>query len=59
MTQDLAPTLAAIREAAPRFVAIRRDIHAHPELGFAETRTARIVAAQFCAKPTAMNPPTR
>ncbi|RQU96716.1 M20 aminoacylase family protein [Burkholderia cenocepacia] len=47
MTQDLAPTLAAIREAAPRFVAIRRDIHAHPELGFAETRTARIVAAQL------------
>src|SRR5689334_6247471 len=47
MTQELAHVLAAIRESEPRFVAIRRDIHAHPELGFAETRTARLVAERL------------
>ncbi|RYH11302.1 amidohydrolase [Tropicimonas sp. IMCC6043] len=29
----------------PRLADIRRDLHAHPELGFEETRTAGIVAA--------------
>ncbi|SDJ65609.1 amidohydrolase [Aliiruegeria lutimaris] len=29
----------------PRLTEIRRDLHAHPELGFEETRTAGIVAA--------------
>ncbi|SNT28325.1 amidohydrolase [Tropicimonas sediminicola] len=28
----------------PRLIEIRRDLHAHPELGFEETRTAAIVA---------------
>ena len=28
----------------PRLTALRRDLHAHPELGFEETRTAAIVA---------------
>jgi amidohydrolase len=41
----------AIREAArgiePELVAIRRDIHAHPELGFQEKRTAGIVAREL------------
>ncbi len=30
-------------------VAIRRDIHAHPELAFHETRTADIVARELTA----------
>ena len=47
MTQNLAHVLAAIRESESRFVAIRHDIHAHPELGFAETRTAQLVAEQL------------
>jgi amidohydrolase len=32
---------------APQLVAIRRDIHAHPELAFEEVRTAGIVAAEL------------
>lgn len=31
----------------PRLIEIRRDIHAHPELGFEEVRTAGIVAAEL------------
>src|SRR3954447_2336760 len=30
-------------------VAIRRDLHAHPELGFEEERTSRIVAERLAA----------
>lgn len=41
--------LPALPPLAPDFlaglVALRRDIHAHPELAFAETRTADLVAA--------------
>ena len=40
-----------LRQAAaalqPALVAIRRDLHAHPELAFEETRTAGIVAAEL------------
>ena len=32
---------------APAIAAIRRDLHAHPELCFKEVRTADIVAAQL------------
>jgi len=35
---------AAVEAGLPRVVAWRRDLHARPELGFAETRTAGIVA---------------
>ena len=35
---------AAVTAGTPRVVAWRRDLHAHPELGFAETRTAALVA---------------
>ncbi len=41
----------ALREAVaaiePHLIAIRRDIHAHPELAFEEVRTAGIVAAEL------------
>lgn len=32
---------------APEFAAIRRDLHAHPELGFEEVRTSELVAAKL------------
>ena len=35
---------SAVEAVTPRVVAWRRDLHAHPELGFAETRTAAMVA---------------
>ncbi len=35
---------AAVAAATPKVVEWRRDLHAHPELGFAETRTAGVVA---------------
>ena len=37
-------TDAAIKDVLPRVVAWRRDLHAHPELGNRETRTAKLVA---------------
>ena len=45
---DLQSAIAdATRHAEPGLVAIRRDIHAHPELAFEEVRTAGIVAAEL------------
>lgn len=41
------PFLAAAEAIADELVAIRRDLHMHPELGFQEIRTARIVAEQL------------
>ncbi|WP_372706368.1 amidohydrolase [Brevundimonas sp.] len=39
----------AVEAQMPRVIAWRRDFHAHPELGFAETRTAAIVAEHLRA----------
>ena len=45
---DLQTSIAeATRAMEPHLVAIRRDIHAHPELGFEEVRTAGVVAAEL------------
>src|SRR5260370_39255798 len=40
----LSPEVAAMTE---ELVATRRDLHAHPELGYQERRTAGIVAARL------------
>jgi hippurate hydrolase len=42
-------TTARIARHLPALTAIRRDIHAHPELGFEEARTAALVAARLRA----------
>lgn len=41
--------IAQIQSFAEELTAIRRDFHAHPELGFEETRTAAIVAEKLRA----------
>ena len=46
---DLDRIEAAVTAGTPRVVAWRRDLHANPELGFAETRTAAVVAAHLRA----------
>ena len=40
---------ARVKELEPHLVAIRRDIHAHPELGFDTVRTANLVTQQLLA----------
>ena len=40
---------AAVDAGLPKVVAWRRDLHANPELGFAETRTAALVAEHLRA----------
>ncbi len=42
-----AATMDAIRADHAMLTAIRRDIHAHPEMGLEETRTAALVAAKL------------
>ncbi len=38
------PTIDRIDGFADELTAIRRDLHAHPEIGFEEVRTSGIVA---------------
>ena len=44
-----APLLATMRAQADEFIALRRDIHQHPELAFDEHRTAALVADRLRA----------
>lgn len=43
------PFLSDAQALADEITAIRRDLHMHPELGFQEVRTARIVAEKLAA----------
>ncbi|HDR9509877.1 amidohydrolase [Burkholderia cepacia] len=43
------PLLNALHEQLPPLSRLRRDIHAHPELGYEELRTAAIVARELQA----------
>jgi hippurate hydrolase len=46
-TQNGTNLVEALRLNEAQFIKIRHDIHAHPELGFAETRTSGLVAGQL------------
>ena len=41
------PTIERIEAFADELTAIRRDLHAHPEIGFEEVRTSGIVAEKL------------
>ncbi|MER6022435.1 amidohydrolase [Streptomyces anulatus] len=41
------PVLDRLNQIHPRLEALYKDLHAHPELSFAETRTAGVVAADL------------
>ena len=43
------PVLNSLADAQPEIAEWRRDLHAHPELGFEETRTAGVVADKLRA----------
>ena len=47
MTDLLADARARLERFYPELTAIRRDIHAHPEMGLEEVRTSALVAAKL------------
>ena len=48
LLNDPAPAITAATQAIePHLIAVRRDLHAHPELAFEEVRTAGVVAAEL------------
>src|SRR3712207_4396890 len=47
--RNVMTTIDRIRSYQEELVAIRRDLHAHPEIGFEEERTAGIVAERLAA----------
>ncbi len=53
MSSNTDPTaralLDAIEQRAGEFIALRRDLHRHPELGLREQRTAQIVADRLAS----------
>lgn len=50
LLNDLGPKISElVAGIEPRLIEIRRDLHAHPELGFETTRTAQIVADELTA----------
>ena len=50
MTAPLAPTLLrVVDDLVPELIAFRRDLHAHPELAFAEHRTTEKIRERILA----------
>ncbi len=47
MTRAMSPLITIPRELADDVVAVRRDLHMHPETAFAEHRTAALVARRL------------
>jgi hippurate hydrolase len=41
--------LQRMHDRAPEFVAVRRDIHRHPELGLSEHRTSELIASRLAS----------
>jgi metal-dependent amidase/aminoacylase/carboxypeptidase family protein len=56
MRQPYAALLATQRETASTFIAIRRDLHAHSESGFEETRAVQryVLPGNGVARPVAL-----
>ena len=56
----IAPQITAeVNADYPRLDTLYKDIHAHPELGFQETRTAAKLAAEMRARPHCNRRPAR